>query len=130
MKLQVARVSLAVRLLLRKIAIMKIHLSLLLCLALPLCAPAQECPHYQRLMDKAENLWKAGDFEAALNQLSAAREHCPARTAEIDAQFVAFTGEIAKKYKEAEREKKRAETAEKNARKEADVTKKALADLE
>jgi WD40 repeat protein len=62
----------------------------------------QNCPHFKRLMDKADRCWKDGDFEQAFNQLAAAREHCPDKSAEVDKKSLAFTKEITKKYNEAE----------------------------
>ena len=75
---------------------------------------AQDCPEYQKLIDRAERFWNENAFNQALNQLSAAREHCPEKSNEIDALFVRFTGNITDKYKEAEREKNRAEAALQN----------------
>ena len=72
-------------------------------------ATAQDCKYYEVLMQKANQLWAEGKFEQALNQLTAAREHCPAKSAMVDAQFVAFTKKIAQKYREAEVERIRAE---------------------
>ena len=62
---------------------------------------AQNCPQYSELIRKAKQYWANGDFEKALNQLFAAREHCPSKSAQIDSQFVIFTNDIAKKYKNA-----------------------------
>ena len=67
-----------------------------------------DCPYYNDLIKEANRLWKQGAFEKALNQLSAAREHCPGRSEEVDAQLAAFTREITRKYEEAERERIRA----------------------
>lgn len=69
---------------------------------------AQNCPQYATLMDNARVFWKNGDYDKALKQLTAAREHCPGKGAEIDAQFIAFTKQIADKYKEAEKQTQRA----------------------
>ena len=78
----------------------------LLCLILSVNATvslAQQCLYYNELMRNAKQYWSAGDFEKALNQLAAAREHCPGKGAEIDSQSVAFTKEITKKYVDAAR---------------------------
>ncbi|HMX40390.1 MAG TPA: hypothetical protein PK971_04320 [Saprospiraceae bacterium] len=64
-------------------------------------AAAQSCPQYDVLMQNARTYWDKGDFDKALKQLTAAREHCPQRGKEVDAQFIAFTREIADKYQEA-----------------------------
>lgn len=70
---------------------------------------AQDCPNFDRLMRTADTYWKNGEFEKALNQLAAAREHCPKRGAEVDKKSLAFTREITQKYEEAERQKRRAD---------------------
>ncbi|MBP6825564.1 MAG: hypothetical protein KA165_03295, partial [Saprospiraceae bacterium] len=88
----------------------RVFLYLILCFFTPvLPLSAQDCPHYQTLMKRAKLYWDKQQFDLALNQISAAREHCPAMTAEIDAQFLAFAKEIAAKYREAEKAKKQAD---------------------
>ncbi|MCB0575559.1 MAG: hypothetical protein KDC61_13455, partial [Saprospiraceae bacterium] len=77
-------------------------LTLLLALSATSGLSAQECPYYNELMQKAKTYWAKGDFDKALNQLTAAREHCPDKSAEVDAQFVSFTRDIASKYREAD----------------------------
>ena len=69
---------------------------------------AQNCLQYATLMQNARNYWSSGEFDKALKQLTAAREHCPDKSKEIDEQFIAFTREISDKYKEATRQTKRA----------------------
>lgn len=70
-----------------------------------LLAQAQDCNYYEDLMRRAKSLWANGNFEQAINQLTAAREDCPSKSSNVDAQLVAFTNEIARRYKEAETEK-------------------------
>jgi tetratricopeptide (TPR) repeat protein len=71
-------------------------------------AQAQDCKHFDDLMQRAKSFWGTGKFEQAINQLAAAREDCPAKSAVVDAQLVIFTTEIAQKYREA---KENGETA-------------------
>ena len=81
-------------------------------------AQQADCPHFQRIVNAATDFWDKGDFDKALNQLTAAREHCPGRSREVDSLFLVFTRDISHKYEEAEREKNRANrsaTANKNA---------------
>ncbi|HPH18889.1 MAG TPA: hypothetical protein PLE32_08935, partial [Haliscomenobacter sp.] len=94
---------------------MKQSILLLVALFVTLFASAQ-CKYYDDLMQKANQLWAEGKFEQAFNQLTAAREHCPAKAATVDAQFVLFTKKIAQKYREAEAEKFRAEQETQNAK--------------
>jgi dipeptidyl aminopeptidase/acylaminoacyl peptidase len=71
-------------------------------------------------MQNARQYWKQGEFDKALKQLTAAREHCPDMGKEIDAQFIAFTREISGKYEEATR-------ATARANREADAARRASA---
>ncbi|PSR14612.1 MAG: hypothetical protein DA408_00075 [Bacteroidetes bacterium] len=80
----------------------------------------QDCPHFDRLMRMADTYWQNGEFEKALNQLAAAREYCPALSGRLDEKSLAFTTEISRKYREAEQEKKRADTALNNLQRIAD----------
>ncbi|MBV6426130.1 MAG: Protein TolB [Haliscomenobacter sp.] len=81
----------------------------LLILHLGLPAMSQNCPHFNRLMHAAETYWRNGQFEKALNQLAAAREHCPSESKEIDKKLLAFTQDIARKYEEARQQKRLAD---------------------
>jgi len=98
---------------------MKKSLLLLITLLAALNAPAQNCEYYKDLMQRADKLWKQGKFEQALNQLTAAREHCPDSAAVVDARLVFFTNQIAKKYTEAKEQKIKADKATAKARQQA-----------
>ena len=89
-------------------------------------AAAQNCPQYTPLMQNARIFWDKGDFDKALKQLTAAREHCPEKGKDVDAQFVAFTREIADKYKEAETQKSNAQRATKQALRDAAAARSAM----
>ena len=93
-------------------------------------AGAQPCPQYEALLQNARSYWGKGDFDKALKQLTAAREHCPGKGAEVDAQFIAFTREIAGKYKEAETQKINALQATAKANREAEAARAATASAE
>ena len=56
---------------------MKKSFLILVALLSALFASAQDCKYYDVLMQKANQLLAEGKFEQALNQLTAAREHCP-----------------------------------------------------
>jgi sulfatase modifying factor 1 len=103
---------------------------LILFFGLPAAGTAQNCPHFDRLMQTADTYWKSGEFEKALNQLAAAREHCPRRGVEVEEKSLAFTREITRKYEEAELDKRRADEAFKRVQKEQLITKATLAKLE
>jgi formylglycine-generating enzyme len=90
---------------------MRILVLSLLILLLGLPSMAQDCPHFDRLMRAADAHWRNEAFGEALNQLAAAREHCPERSAAVDEQLLAFTREITRKYEEAGQEKARADEA-------------------
>lgn len=67
------------------------------------------CPYFDAIMNQAKTDWKNGDFESALNQLAAAREHCPNLGDVIDKQLLMFTNEISAKYIDANAQRDSAE---------------------
>ncbi|MBX2926627.1 MAG: SUMF1/EgtB/PvdO family nonheme iron enzyme [Saprospiraceae bacterium] len=81
---------------------------------------AQDCPHFDRLMRTADTHWRSGEFDKALNQLAAAREHCPGEGKKVDDKLLDFTNKITRKYMEAEEDKQRADKALQNLQRIAD----------
>lgn len=105
---------------------MKNSILFFLLMAVAITLHAQDCKHFNDLMTKAKTLWASGKFEQAINQLAAARENCPREGAKIDAQMVAFTQEISKKYHEGEIERNKALREAARADSMADVNRKAV----
>ncbi len=118
------------------------HLALLLFL---LCGPplaqaqTDHCDKFGALLDKAKTLWAQKKFEDAFAKLSAAREACPRKAAEVDEQYTIFIRDIANKYetadvktreakREAERAKNATDLAQKNATRSDSIARRAYAD--
>lgn len=98
----------------------------LLCCSPLAQAQTDHCDKFSALLDKAKTLWAQKKFEDAFAKLSAAREACPSKAAEVDEQYTIFIRDIANKYetadvktreakREAERAKNATDLAEKNA---------------
>ncbi len=96
----------------------------LLCCSPLAQAQTDHCDKFSALLDKAKTLWAQKKFEDAFAKLSAAREACPSKAAEVDEQYTIFIRDIANKYetadvktREAKREAERAKNATDLARK-------------
>ena len=74
----------------------------LLCYAAAAHAQTDHCDKFNTLLDKAKNLWAQKKFEDAFAKLSAAREACPGKAAEVDDQYAIFIRDIANKYETAD----------------------------
>ncbi len=109
---------------------MKKTILVFVALFITLTVYGQDCPRYADLMKKAKNLWTNGEFEMALNQLNAAREHCPIKSTEIDKQLIKFTNEISRKYQEANQERENTEISKKNAEEQTLIAKLAQKNAE
>ncbi|MBK8921692.1 MAG: hypothetical protein IPM81_09285 [Saprospirales bacterium] len=99
---------------------MKIYLLLAIALTVTSAGISQTdyCGRFTKIMHSADSLWKITKFQAAFAKLSAAREACPGRAAEVDKKYAEFILDIAGKYKtaevktqEAKREAERAKAA-------------------
>lgn len=82
---------------------------LFLGLQISLFAQENNCPHFKRLLQEAQQALDKGDYEMAMNKYNSARAHCPTRTGEVDAAVNLFFQRLNGLREEAIESKKEAD---------------------